>query len=151
MHERLVKAAGTGLNAQGAGASLGDIAEAAGVGNATLYRHLATRERRIEAVYDPRVCARRSCASLRAGCSARRSRPPARVRAYAEPPQVAAWHHAVHQAAAPLVSAAQVAGATRPDLDVVELVPLTTAVARAGSPAQADGFLDLLLEGLIRR
>lgn len=68
----------------------------------------------------------------------------------AEPPQVAAWHHAVHQAA-PLVSAAQVVGATRPDLDVVELVSLTTAVARAGSPAQADGFLDLLLEGLIRR
>ena len=42
-------------DAHGAGASLDDIARAAGVGNATLYRHFPTRATLLEAVYDQRI------------------------------------------------------------------------------------------------
>lgn len=68
-----------------------------------------------------------------------------------EPPQIAAWHSAVHNAATPLLAAAQDAGTIRSDLDAIELLALTTAVARAGDPAQADHFLDVLLNGVIPR
>jgi AcrR family transcriptional regulator len=173
-HDRLLAAAETALNAHGAGASLDDIAKAAGVGNATLYRHFPTRGKLIEAVYDQRI--RTLCAA-----AAELSRAPEPARALnewlravvvhitesrvladaftaawegpagMEPPQVAAWHSAIHDAALPLLTAAQGAGAIRPDLDVMELMALTAAVARAGDPAQARRFLDVLLEGIIPR
>lgn len=173
-YERLLVAAETVLNAYGAGASLDDIAKAAGVGNATLYRHFATRERLIEAVYDQRI--RMLCDA--AGKQAAAQEPgraligwlrevvvhitESRVLGEAfratyqgpadvEPPQIAVWHRSIQEAAAPLLAAAQAAGAIRPDLGVMEMMALTTAVARAGHPAQADGFLDLLLEGIVPR
>ncbi len=68
-----------------------------------------------------------------------------------EPPQVAAWHSAIFDAARPLLTAAQGAGAIRPDLSLMELMALTAAVARAGDPAHAERFLDVLLEGIIPR
>jgi hypothetical protein len=68
-----------------------------------------------------------------------------------EPPQIAARHQAVFDAALPLLTAAQQAGAVRGDLDVTELMALTTAVARAGDPADAGRFLDMLLEGIVPR
>jgi AcrR family transcriptional regulator len=173
-YERLLAAAETALNAHGVGASLDDIARAAGVGNATLYRHFPTREKLIEAVYDQRIQA--LCAAARelstaqdpAGALHRwlravvahitesRVLADAFMASYqgpsdAEPPQIAAWHDAVREAALPLLTAAQDAGAARPDLDVTELVGLTTAVARAGSPAHAGRFLDVLLEGIVPR
>jgi len=69
----------------------------------------------------------------------------------AEPPQVAAWHNAIYDAALPLLTAARGAGAIRPDLGLMELMALTAAVARAGEPAQAGRFLDILLEGITPR
>jgi AcrR family transcriptional regulator len=173
-HDRLLAAAETALNFRGAGASLDDIARAAGVGNATLYRHFPTRAKLIEAVYDQRI--ETLCA---AAAELAEAREPARalhewLRAVVvhitesrvladafltacegpadiEPPQVAAWHSAIYDAALPLLTAAQNAGAIRPDLDVAELMALTTAVARAGDPAQARRFFDVLLEGIIPR
>jgi hypothetical protein len=62
-----------------------------------------------------------------------------------------AWHSAIFDAARPLLAAARGAGAVRPDLDLMELMALTAAVARAGDPAQAGRFLDILLEGIIPR
>jgi AcrR family transcriptional regulator len=173
-HERLLAAAETALNAHGAGASLDDIARAAGVGNATLYRHFPTREKLIEAVYDQRFATLCEAAAelaetadpatalrqwLRAvvvHITDSRVLSEAFLSAYegpegAEPPQVAAWHKAIFDAALPLLSAARDAGAIRPDLSVIELLALTTAVARAGDPAQAERFLDILLEGVIPR
>ncbi|GAA5770805.1 hypothetical protein Aros01_07333 [Streptosporangium roseum] len=173
-YERLLVAAETVLNTHGAGASLDDIAKAAGVGNATLYRHFATREKLIEAVYDQRIrtlcdVAGKQAASEEPGkallgwlrevvahITESRVLGEAFMAAYegpadVEPPQIAAWHRAVREAAAPLLAAAQDTGAIRPDLGVVEMMALTTAVARAGNPAQAGGFLDLLLEGIIPR
>jgi AcrR family transcriptional regulator len=173
-HDRLLAAAETALNAHGASASLDDIAKAAGVGNATLYRHFPTRAKLIEAVYDQRIHA--LCA---AAAQLAQAREPARalhewlravvvhitdsrvladafMAAYdgpadTQPPQVAAWHSAIYDAALPLLTAARSAGAIRPDLDVMELMALTTAVARAGDPAQAGRFFDVLLEGIIPR
>ncbi|MFF1612064.1 TetR/AcrR family transcriptional regulator [Amycolatopsis sp. NPDC058278] len=49
--QNLLVAAETAFNPEGAGASLDDIARAAGVGNATLYRHFPTRQQLIDAVY----------------------------------------------------------------------------------------------------
>jgi AcrR family transcriptional regulator len=171
-YQRLLAAAEQAFNAHGADASLDDIAKAAGVGNATLYRHFLTREKLIEAVYDDRI--QTLCAT--AGQLAKTQEPgdalvnwlrtvvahiiesrglgDAFNAAYqgpddAEPPQVVAWHRHIREAAAPLLSAAQAAGSVRADLDVVELLALTTAVARAGNPTQAGRFLALLLEGLI--
>ncbi|MFE3099251.1 TetR/AcrR family transcriptional regulator [Nocardia tengchongensis] len=172
--ERLLSAAESVLNERGVGASLDDIAKAAGVGNATLYRHFSSRDKLIEAVYDQRI--KGLCES--AAQAAEASKPgealviwlrevvihlneskvlgeafmadydgPADV----EPPQVTAWHRAVDEAATPLLAAAQRVGAIRRDLTATELLALTTAVARAGSPAQAGHFLDLLLEGVVPR
>jgi AcrR family transcriptional regulator len=172
--DRLLATAETALNARGASASLDDIAKAAGVGNATLYRHFPTRAKLIEAVYDQRIKA--LCATAERLAQAREPAAAldgwlravvvhiteSRVLADAfmaawegpsgiEPPQVEAWHRAIYEAAQPLLTAAQGAGVIRPDLDVMELMALTTAVARAGDSAQAGRFLNVLLEGVIPR
>jgi AcrR family transcriptional regulator len=171
---RLLTAAEAALNAHGASASLDDIARAAGVGNATLYRHFPTRADLIEAVYDQRI--RQLCAAAAAQAEVREPATALREwlhalvahitdsrvladafsaayegRAEIEPPQVAAWHSALFDAALPLLTAAQGAGAIRPDLTLMELMALTAAVARAGDPAHAERFLDVLLEGIIPR
>lgn len=173
-YERLLAAAQTALNVQGADASLDDIAKAAGVGNATLYRHFPTREKLIEAVYDHRIqalcaAADRVAVTQQPGdaliswlqavvthINASRTLGDAFNAAYqgppgAEPPQVAAWHRSVRQAAAPLLRAAQAAGRVRADLDSSELIALTTAIARAGNPTQAARFLEILLAGITPR
>ena len=121
----LLAAAEAALNAHGATASLDDIARAAGVGNATLYRHFPTRAKLIEAVYDQQIAALRAAAVALAG-----AREPARAlkdwlravvahisdsRVLADvfmaahegpagikPPQVAAWHSAIYDAALPM-------------------------------------------------
>ncbi|NUS11836.1 MAG: helix-turn-helix transcriptional regulator [Streptomyces sp.] len=173
-YERLLEAAEAALNAHGARASLDDIARDAGVGNATLYRHFPTREKLIDAVYEQRFRRLCSAAEERAGASrpgealigwlrevvahitGSRLLGEAFADAYegppgVEPPQVVLWHRAVLDAAVPLLTAAQRAGAVRADLDAAELLALTTAVARAGDPGQAGRHLDLLLEGVLPR
>ena len=172
--DRLLAAAEAELNAHGAGASLDDIARAAGLGNATLYRHFPTRAALIESVYDQRIAV--LCAQA---AELSRTLEPGRAlqewlrvlvghiadsrvltEAFmathagpgdAEPPQIAAWHLAIRDAAAPLLSAARSAGTVRADLDFMELMALTAAVARAADPARAERFLDILLEGIIPR
>ncbi|MGO4614709.1 TetR/AcrR family transcriptional regulator [Nocardia sp. 2YAB30] len=172
--ERLLSAAESVLNERGVTASLDDIAKAAGIGNATLYRHFPSRGELIEAVYDQQIQTLCESADNLAA-----SREPSEALlawlrdvvvhitnsrvlgeafmadyqgpADAEPPQIAAWHRAVYKAAAPLLAAAQDAGAVRSDLDATELLTLTTAVARAGNPSQANRFLDVLLDGVVPR
>jgi AcrR family transcriptional regulator len=154
--ERLLAAAETAFNAQGAGASPGDVAKAAGVGNATLYRHFPTRAKLLEAVYDHRIAelcvaaaelaqpaapARALHEWLRAvvaHVTDRRVLADAFLALYEgpadiEPPQFAAWHHALCDAGHPLLVAAQDAGTARRDVDIAELLALVTGVARAGS------------------
>jgi AcrR family transcriptional regulator len=171
--ERLLAAAETAFNAQGAGASLDDIAKAAGVGNATLYRHFPTRAKLLEAVYDQRIAELCAAAELAqpagpaqalyewlravvAHVTDRRVLTDAFLATYEgpadmEPPQFAAWHNALFRAGRPLLAAAQDAGTARRDVDIAELLALVTGVARAGSPAQADRFLSVLLDGITPR
>jgi AcrR family transcriptional regulator len=170
-YERLLAVAETALDTRGTDAALDDIARAANVGSATLYRHFPTRAKLIEAVYARRIealCAAAADLAVReapgdalfgwlravvAHVNASRMLADAFDAAHhdetgGEAPQVAAWHRAVREAATPLLHAAQAAGRVRPDLTAAELVALTTAVARAGTPHQATRFLQLLLEGL---
>jgi AcrR family transcriptional regulator len=172
--DRLLATAETAFNAQGAGASLDDIAKAAGVGNATLYRHFPTRAKLLEAVYDHRIaelCAaaaelaqpaaparalREWLCAVVAHVTDRRALTDAFLAAYegpagTEPPQFAAWHDALFEAGRPLLAAAQDAGTARRDVDIAELLALVTGVARAGGPAQAERFLSVLLEGITPR
>jgi AcrR family transcriptional regulator len=172
--ERLLAAAETAFNAQGADASLDDIARAAGVGNATLYRHFPTRAKLLEAVYEQRIDELGTVAAELAQSAAparalhewlravvahvtdRRVLTDAFLAAYegpagSEPPQFAAWHDALFNAGRPLLAAAQDAGTARRDLDIAEVLALVTGVARAGSPAQAERFLSVLLEGITPR
>ncbi|MCF2533559.1 TetR/AcrR family transcriptional regulator [Yinghuangia soli] len=173
-YDRLLAAAESALDERGASASLDDIAKAAGVGNATLYRHFPTREKLIEAVYDQRIQALCDAAADLAAAhppdealaawlhavathvNASRTLADAFDAAYqgpegTEPPQVTAWHRAVRRAADPLVLAARTAGRVRTDLDSTELLALTAAVARAGDPQQAHRFLDVLMDGITPR
>ena len=53
--ERILEAAKAAFTRDGASASLDEIARQAGVGSGTLYRHFATREALIEAVYRSEV------------------------------------------------------------------------------------------------
>jgi AcrR family transcriptional regulator len=53
--ERILKVAKTAFARDGAATSLDDIARQAGIGSGTLYRHFATREALIEAVYRSEV------------------------------------------------------------------------------------------------
>jgi AcrR family transcriptional regulator len=172
--ERLLAAAETAFNAQGAGASLDDIAKAAGVGNATLYRHFPTRAKLLEAVYNQRIAELCAAAAeltqpaapdralhewLRAvvtHVTDRRVLTDAFLAAYegpagTEPPQFTAWHNALFDAGRPLLAAAQNAGTARRDLDIAELLALVTGVARVGSPGQAERFLSVLLDGITPR
>lgn len=170
---RLLGAAAEAFNAHGAGASLDDIARAAGVGNATLYRHFPTRQALVAAVYAERIdqlCG--AAGRLRAGHAAgdalvewlhlvvehmtgNRGLRDAFIAAYRirddeETPETVQWHRMTHDAARPLVEDARAAGRLRTDLEVDELLALTVAVAHAGGTGEPAGrLLRLMLEGVL--
>ncbi|MFJ1768474.1 TetR/AcrR family transcriptional regulator [Amycolatopsis sp. NPDC088138] len=169
----LLAAAESAFNAQGAGASLDDIARAAGVGNATLYRHFPTRQQLIDAVYEERigalcVLAEQVRATEPAGAalvgwlravvdhiSGSRGLRDAFADAHhlGETPQLAEWHRMTDEAAVPLLRDAQAAGAAHPDLRADELMALVAAVAHAGGgdPAGVRRLLGFVLDGVAPR
>ncbi|MFD5174716.1 TetR/AcrR family transcriptional regulator [Nocardia sp. NPDC058379] len=172
---QLLAAAEVAFNRWGGAASLDDIARAAGVANATLYRHFPTREQLISAVYVERIdglctAAAEARASDPAGAALlgwlhavidhiteSRGLREAFMAAYRlrdgdESPEVAEWHRRTDAAAAPLLRDAQEAGRIRPDLTVTELMTLVAAIAHAGDgdAEQARRLLGLTLEGLSR-
>lgn len=61
-----------------------------------------------------------------------------------------AWHEALYEAAAPLLSRAQDVGAARPDIGIAELLMFLTAATRT-SPQSADRAVELLMEGVLPR
>ena len=171
----LVVAAEDAFNAYGAGASLDDIARAAGVGNATLYRHFPTRQHLIDAVYEERIRA------LCALAEQVRADPPAdgallawlravvdhigssrglreafvdahHLRDGGETPQLDEWHRMTDDAAVPLLRDAQAAGTAHPDLRADELMAIIAAVAHAGGGdlAGAHRLLTFVTEGITR-
>ncbi|MFR9768129.1 TetR/AcrR family transcriptional regulator [Nocardia sp. SC052] len=171
--DRLLAAAERAFNRFGAAASLDDIARAAGVANATLYRHFPTRGHLITAVYRERIDALCAAATDLAGGDAAgdallgwlnavidhiavsRGLREAFVNAYGlrdgdETPEVAAWHRMTDAAAMPLLRDAQAAGLIRADLEVTELMTLVSAIAHAGNgdADHARRLLTLTFEGL---
>ncbi|WP_290050028.1 TetR/AcrR family transcriptional regulator [Amycolatopsis solani] len=171
----LLAAAEEAFNAGGAGASLDDIARAAGVGNATLYRHFPTRQQLIDAVYAERIQALCDLAArvrvteppgvalltwLRAvvdHISRSRGLRDAFVDAHHlggdGAPRVAEWHRKTDDAVVPLLQDAQAAGAAHPDLRAGELMALVASIAHAGGgdPAGAHRLLEFAWEGVSPR
>jgi AcrR family transcriptional regulator len=171
-HGRLLAAAREAFAEHGPDASLDGIAQRAGLGSGTLYRHFPTREDLMRAVYRVEIdalCARgRELASapspadalatwlrLLADAADRRGLATAlyeRMGSHAPSPFLIATKQAMAEAAAPLVRRAQEAGAVRPDVTAPELLKLVHALAWVSEgPADTKRLLALLLEGLTPR
>jgi AcrR family transcriptional regulator len=171
-HERLVTAAREAFGEHGPDAPLDPIAQRAGVGSGTLYRHFPTREDLMRAVYKSEIdalCARgRELASspdpagalgtwlrMLADMADRRGLAAALYeRMGPDPPSpfLLASKLAMGEAAAPLLRRAQEAGAVRPDVTAPELLKLAHAVARVSDGShETERLLDLLMWGLTPR
>lgn len=170
--ERLLAAAREAFAAHGPDAPLDPIAQQAGVGSGTLYRHFPTREDLMREVYRGQIdalCARgRELASsptpekalitwlrMAVDMADRRGLAAALYeRMGADPPSpfLLATKQALGEAAAPLLRCAQEAGAVRPDVTAPELLKLVHAIARVtDGPDETERLLDLLLGGITRR
>lgn len=168
-HERLLAAARAAFAEQGPDASLDGIAQRAGVGSGTLYRHFPTREDLMRGVYRVEIeglCARgRELASstspgdalaswlrMLADMADRRGLAAALYqRVGSEPPSafLQAAKEAMESTASTLLERAQEGGAIRPDVTVSELLKLTHGIARlSDGPEETQRLLSLLLAGL---
>jgi len=173
--QRLIVAAREAFAEHGAEASLDDIARRAGVGPGTLYRHFPNRGTLIEAVYLDGV--RTLCAE---GDRLLEAEPPTEalidwLRAFAgyvttkkglaksllesvdNRDQIFRQsHEMINRTGNALLGRAKASGAIRPDLELMDLVRLSNAIALAGeqSPdgaALSNRLLELAVDGLRRR
>lgn len=163
-YDAVVAAARAAFTANGTQSSLDDIAEQAGVGNATLYRHFPTRDslivetlrlplaelaaiaRELGGSVDPREALREWVAQLAAALGEWDGLPDAvaasltdessALRLACQPLQLATFK---------LLTRAQDASGARADLDAAELFDLTLAVAWRGG---SDRYVELVLDGL---
>ncbi|MFD2472294.1 TetR/AcrR family transcriptional regulator [Amycolatopsis silviterrae] len=164
-YDRLVAAARSAFAEQGADAALDDIAQRAGVGNATLYRHFPTRQALLEAVFRDHIdalCHRAGELTAAPSPGAALKEWLGEVIAYgsAERGLAAALGEdgsscraAVFEAAQGLLTRAQEAGEVRREVSVGQVFKLVNAVALVTEtepdPAgQAAGLLDLVFHGL---
>jgi AcrR family transcriptional regulator len=163
--DRLLAAARELLDEAGADVPLDDIAKAAGLGNATLYRHFPTRGDLLVAVYADEVdrLARLApagdpvdalfawldafvehVATKRALALAATEGPTGRRTELFD-----RWHRTVHETAATLL--ARAADQVRPGLAVTDLLGLVSGVALAApDPTHARRLLTLLRTGILR-
>lgn len=147
---------------------LDDIAKAAAVANATLYRHFPTRAELIVAAYAEEVAGLSRLSEeflhrpdpgqaladwLRAFVQHVATK---RALALALPDEpdgergalFAGWHAAMHAAASRLLARAHAAGAVRAELDAGALLALASAIALTGLPAaKLDALLDIAQHG----
>jgi AcrR family transcriptional regulator len=169
-YERILTAARAAFAEQGFQAPLDDIAQRAGVGNATLYRHFPTRLTLFEAVYRDHIealcrqaeellTAPSPAAALMTWLKAvaaqgSTARGLAASLMAAMGIQEQSWcRDAVLASASALLDRAQQAEAVRPDVTVRQLLKLVNAIALAtetepDQDEQAGRLLDLLLDGL---
>lgn len=168
--ERILQVAKQAFTKSGANASLDDIAKQSGVGPGTLYRHFATREELLEAVYRTEVEklaeAERTFAdtlppmeALRAWMllfvdyiAAKQIIAPALNALVGDPKKVFEASHApIWQAIRALVKRAIKSGDIRKDLDPIDLLRALIGVANvATSPdwqASARRLVDILITG----
>jgi AcrR family transcriptional regulator len=169
--ERLVAAARDAFAVHGPGASLDDIARAAGVGPGTLYRHFPTRLALFEAVYrdsverlcadGPRLSATESPAdalidwlrgfvnvvSQKRGLAAALTEEGRTSEVFAQ------CHAMINTTGGELLDRAKAAGAIRGDVDLDDVLKMAKAFALAGEaspegPVLAERLLVLAMDGL---
>ncbi|MGW7537669.1 TetR/AcrR family transcriptional regulator [Amycolatopsis sp. NPDC054798] len=168
-YDRLVASARNVFAERGTDAPLDDIAQHAGVGNATLYRHFPTRQALLEAVFRDHIDALcRQAAELMsapspgaalkewlgeviAHGSAKRGLAASLLAALGE--ESSTCRAAVFEAAQGLLIRAQDAGEVRSGVTVGQVFKLVNAVAlvtetEPDAPGQAARLLDLVFHGL---
>jgi len=171
-YDQLLVRAAEAFSDHGVDASLEDIAQAAGVGIGTLYRHFPTREALLEALMAERfdrardqadalmtatdpVAALHSWLRLFIEGSAAYRGLPGSVTATLTDPQsrLYASCHAMQGGAANLVGRAQEAGQVRRDVAASDVFLMAAAISWAGeqvtdTPTRTGRLLDLLMDGL---
>jgi AcrR family transcriptional regulator len=167
-YDKLVVAARDVFTELGGSAPLEDVAERAGVGIGTLYRHFPTRQALLEAVYAGEVGALAHAAEelaslppwdaltqwLRqyAGFAAtKRALMEALLEAAPDSDVLLTCRGIILSAGSPLVERAQQAKVVRPDtsfMDVIRMVGGVSVVATTDDPEQKERMLQVVLDGL---
>lgn len=167
-YEKLLRAAGDAFEQDGTGASLEDIARRAEVGIGTLYRHFATRQALLEAVYVDEVEEMSAKANELADLDPWDAlvtwlrqfvRYAATKRALMEEmaaaldtgaPVFVACREAISSAGEMLLKRAQDAGEARSDTTFSDVGRMVSGIAaiRAADPGQIERILDMALDGL---
>jgi AcrR family transcriptional regulator len=166
-HDKLVAAARTLFSEKGTSAPLEEVAERAGVGIGTLYRHFPTRQALLEAVYVDEVEAMaRAAADLAelapwealsqwlhqyVGFAAtKRALNEALMETDPNSDVLRTCRTAIAGAGAALVERAQGAGVVRSDTNFTDVVRMVGAIAMVPTedPEQKQRLLELALDGL---
>ena len=169
-YEKLVTAARDVFTEQGSTASLEAVAEHAGLGIGTLYRHFPTRQALLEAVYADEVEAMarsaRDLADRRpwdalsewfhqyVGFAAtKRALMEGLLEAGPESDVLTTCRAALLQAGDELIGRGQAAGVVRPDVDFMDVARMISqiAVAPNADAAQKERMLGIVLDGLRAR
>ena len=166
-HEKLVAAARAAFAEDGTGAPLEDVAERAGVGIGTLYRHFPTRQALLEAVYVDEVEAMARAADDLAElppwealsrwlhqyvgfAATKRALNEALLEAAPDSNVLATCRTAISRAGDALVERAQRAGVVRADTSFADVGRMVAGIAMVptADPGQKERLLDLALDGL---
>jgi AcrR family transcriptional regulator len=166
-YDALVAAARDAFTEDGAAAALENVAERAGVGIGTLYRHFPTRQALLEAVYAGEVEAMARSAEELAElppwdalsewfhryvgfAATKRALTEALLEAAPESDVLLLCRTALMTAGTGLIERAQKAGVVRPDATFVDVGRMVSgiAVVSTGDPEQTERMLQIVLDGL---
>ena len=166
-YEKLVAAARDVFTELGGSAPLEDVAERAGVGIGTLYRHFPTRQALLEAVYVGEVETIARAADDLSGeapwdaleqwlrqyagfAATKRALTEALLEAAPDSDVLLSCRAAFVNAGTPLVERAQQAGAVRPDTDFSDIIRMvgSVSVVPTTDPEQKERMLQIVLDGL---
>jgi AcrR family transcriptional regulator len=166
-YEKLVAAARDVFTEDGSAASLEAVADRAGVGIGTLYRHFPTRQALLEAVYAGEVETMARLADELAGlppwdalsqwfhqyvgfAATKRALTEALLEAAPDSDVLLLCRTLLRKAGNALIERAQQAGVVRPDttFDDVGRMVSGIAVVPTSDPAQRERMLEILLDGL---
>lgn len=166
-YDALVTAARDAFTEQGATTSLESVAERAGVGIGTLYRHFPTRQALLEAVYADEVEAMAQSASELSDrepwealaewlrqyigfAATKRTLTEALLDAAPDSDVLIACRTAIMGAGTELLGQAQRSGAVRPDADFVDIARMVGGIAVLPNTdaEQKERMLGIVLDGL---
>ncbi len=166
-HDKLVGAARALFAEKGTSAPLEEVAEKAGLGIGTLYRHFPTRQALLEAVYVDEVEAMARAATDLAElppwealsqwlhqyvgfAATKRALNEALMETDPNSNVLLTCRTAITGAGTPLVERAQRAGVVRSDTDFMDIVRMVAGIAMVPTedPAQKQRLLELALDGL---